>query len=71
MCSVRRYGSTDIQHDLFRSGHDLGLRSNFQNDLSRSTNSSFDAFRREEDDTGKINVVTVLSQKSLQKNDFN
>ena len=34
MCSTRRYGSTDMQHDLFRSDQDLDLRSNFLNDLS-------------------------------------
>ena len=56
-----------MQHDPVHQGHDLDLRSNFQNDVSRSTYSSFDAFRREEYDAGKINVVTVLSQKLLQK----
>ena len=25
MCSIRRYGSTEMPHDLFRSGHDLDL----------------------------------------------
>ena len=29
MCSGRRWKSTDIQHDLFGSGHDLDLRWNF------------------------------------------
>ena len=56
-----------MEHDLFRSGHDLDL-SNFQVDLSRSNNSSFDAFRRREHDAGKINVVALLSQKLLPKN---
>ena len=41
MCSGRRYG-TDMQHGLFRSDHDLDLRSKFQHDLSRSNYSSFD-----------------------------
>ena len=59
-----------MQHDPFRSGHDLDLRSNFQNDLSRSTNSSFDASRREEHDAGKSNVMALLSQKLLPKKTF-
>ena len=36
MCSGQSYGSTDVQHDLFRSCHDLDLRSNIQNDLLMS-----------------------------------
>ena len=68
MCSSRRCGSTDRQHDLFGSGHDLDLRSNFQRGLSRSTYISFDAPRQEKHDAGKINVVPLLSQKLLQKN---
>ena len=59
-----------MQHDLFRSGHDLDLRSNFQRDLSRSTYISFDASRQEKHDAGKMNVVSLLSQKLLQKNLF-
>ena len=55
-----------MQHDLFGSGHDLDLRSNFQHDLSRSTYSSFDAAWREEHDAGKIKFVQGLSQKVLQ-----
>ena len=58
-----------MQHDLFGSGHDLDLRSNFQHDLSRSNYISFDAARQEKhDDAGKINIVSLLSQKLLQKN---
>ena len=70
MCSARRYGSTDMQHDPFRSGHDLDLRSNFQVDLSRSNYSSFDASWREEHDAGKSKLVQGLGQKLLQKNCF-
>ena len=70
MCSGGRCGSTDVQHDLFGSGHDLDLRSNFQHDLSRSTDSSFDASWREEHDAGKIKCVQGLSQKLLQKQRF-
>jgi len=59
-----------MQHDPFRSDHDLDLRSNFQYDLSRSTNSSFDASRREEHDAGKSNVMALMSQKLLTKKLF-
>ena len=34
--SGRRYGSTDMPHDLFRSGRDLDLGSNLPNDIVRS-----------------------------------
>ena len=61
MCSGRRYGSIDMQHDLFGSVHDLDLRSNYI---------SFDASRQEKHDADKINVVSLLSQKLLQKNVF-
>ena len=57
-----------MQYDLFGSGHDLDLRSNFQHDLSMSNYTSFDASRPEKHDAGKINVVSLLSQKLLQKN---
>ena len=59
-----------MQHDPFWSGHDLDLRSNFQNDLSSSTYNSFDAYRREERDAAKRFVVALLSQKLLAKNIF-
>ena len=70
MCLGRRCGSPDMQHDLFGSGHDLDLRSNFQHDPSRSSDSSFDASWREEHDAGKWKFVQGLSQKLLQKNGF-
>ena len=35
MCAKRQYGSTDIQHDVLGSGHDLDLWSNFQHDSLR------------------------------------
>ena len=57
-----------MQHDLFGSGHGLDLRSNFQYDLPRSNYISFDATRQEKHDDGKINIVSLLSQKLLQKN---
>ena len=66
MCSGRRYGSTDVRHDLFRSGHDLDLRSNFQNGLLRSNYSSYSS-QEEKYDAGKMNAVSLLSQKLLQK----
>ena len=59
-----------MKHDLFGSGHDLDLRSNFQHDLSRSNDSSFDASWREEHDAGKRKFVQGLRQKLLQKNGF-
>ena len=57
-----------MQHDPFRSGHDLDLRSKFQHDLSRSNYISFDAARQYKHDASKINIVSSLSQKLLQKN---
>ena len=57
-----------MQRDLIRSGHDLDVRSNLQHDLSRSNYISFDAARQEKHDTGKISIVSLLSQKLLQKN---
>ena len=59
-----------MQHDTFRAGHGLDLRSNFENDLLRQYYSLFDASRREEHDAGKINVETLLSETLLQKNAF-
>ena len=40
--------SNDMQHDMFRSGHDLDQRSNFQLHLSRPFYVSFDATWREQ-----------------------
>ena len=59
-----------MQHDLFGSGHDLDLRSNFQNDLLMSDYSSFDASQEGKYDAGKMNGVSLLSQKVLQKSLF-
>ena len=71
MCSARRCGSIDMQHDdPFRSGHDLDRRSNFQNNLSRSTYNSFDASQQEEHDAAKSNVVALLNKTLLPKNHF-
>ena len=67
MCSGRSYESTDVQHELFRSGHDLDFRSNFQNNLLRSNYSSFNASQEEKYDAGKMNAVPLPSQKLLQK----
>ena len=52
-----------MQHDLFGSGHDLDLGSNFQHELLKSSYISFDASEQEKHDDGKINVVTLQSQK--------
>ena len=70
MCSGRQYGSTDMQHDLFESDHDLDLKSNFQNDLLRSNYGSFNAPQEEKYDAGKINAVSLPSRKLLQKTRF-
>ena len=59
-----------MQYDLFGSGHGLDLRSNFKHDLSRSNYTSFDASKQEKYDAGKINAVSLLSQKLLQENFF-
>ena len=67
MCSGGPYGSTNMQHDHFRSGRDLDMRSNFQNDLIMSSYSSFDASQEEKYDAGKMNVMSLMSQKLLQK----
>ena len=56
-----------MQRDLFRSGHELDLRSNFQKDPCKINERSFDASHEEEYDVGKMNAVSLLSQKSLQK----
>ena len=56
-----------MQHNLFGSGHDLDVRANFQHDISRLNYISFDAPRQDKHDAGKINVVSVLSQKLLQE----
>ena len=65
MCWWRPYGSTDMQHGIFWSGHDLELRSNFQHDLSRLNYSSFDASWQEKHDVGKMIVMSLQRQKLL------
>ena len=70
MCSGWPYRSTDMQHDLFRSGHVLDLRSNFTNYFLRSNYSSFDVSLRAKYATVKMNAVPFLSQKLLQRNLF-
>ena len=59
-----------MQHDLFLSGHDLNLRSNFPNYLLRFIYSSFNASQKENYNAGKMNSVSLLSQKLLQKSLF-
>ena len=53
----RQYGSNDMQHDLFGSGHDLDLRSNFIFKFYGSYYTSFDASWRAEYNGGEINYV--------------
>ena len=55
-----------MQHDLFRSVHDLDLRSNFENDLLTSNYSSFDASQHQKYNAGKVNDVFLLSQALTQ-----
>ena len=55
MCSGRRYGSTDMQHDRFRSGYDLDLWSNFQNDPFQC-HLIVNVSRQMEYDAGKMDV---------------
>ena len=69
-----------MQHDLFRSGHDMldildilrvrDPRSNFQNDLLMSNYRSIDGPQNEKYDAGKMIAVSLLSQKLSQKNLF-
>ena len=53
MCSGRRYGSIDLQHDFFGSGHDHDLRSDLQHDFLRSSYISFDVSSQEKHDAAK------------------
>ena len=66
-CLSRQCGSNDMQHDLFRSGHDLDLRSNFQLDLSRSYDISFDVPWRAKNDGVRIDPLSCLDQKLFKK----
>ena len=58
-----------MQHDFFRSGHDLNLRPNFEHDLLRSY-SSIVASQLEEYDAGEVSGVSFLSQMLLPKTFF-
>ena len=67
MCSGRRYGSTDMQCDLFlRSGQD-NLRSRLEVDLFRSIYSSFNATQLEKDDSGKFNAILGCKKLLVKK----
>ena len=61
-----------MQYDIFRSGHDPDLRSNFQHDHIRSSGAVglFDVYRQKEHSACKMIVVTFLGQKLLPKNMF-
>ena len=59
-----------MQHDLFKSGHDLDLESYFGIDFSRSRYISFDAARREIDAAVIIVLLSFLSRKLLLENYF-
>ena len=58
-----------MQHDLFQSGHDLDLRSNFQSDILKSNYNSFIVYRQEKHDAGKMNRA-FLNQKLVSKKHF-
>ena len=55
MCSERQYGSTDMPHGLFGSGHDLDFDLDDPLDIAPRHN---------------MNVVSLLSQELLMKNLF-
>ena len=59
----RRDASTDMQLDLFGSPSDLDLRSNFDLDLSRSSDTCFDASRRGKYDGGIFISLSFIVQK--------
>ena len=63
ICFSHKNASTDVQHDLLGSTHDLDLRSNSDTDLSRPHVTCFDAFRPEEHDAVKIMSLDSLVQK--------
>ena len=48
--------STDMQHNLFKSGHDLDLGSNLKVDISRLKYILFNAARQEKD----VDVMTII-----------
>ena len=48
-----------MQHDLFRSSHELS-RPNCEHDLLRSNYNSFDTSQQEEHDAGNINVESNI-----------
>ena len=56
-----------MQHDLFGSGHDLDLRSNFEIDLSRSNYTSFKSAFHEKHDGIKTSSISFLDKILLAK----
>ena len=54
-----------MHHYLLRSGHDLDLWSNFQNDILRSNDNSFDESRQEEHDAVKIECYAFTKSKVI------
>ena len=60
LCLSRRDASNDISYNLFESGHDLDLRSNFKFDLFRSNYISFDASQRDTHDGVQIISLPYL-----------
>ena len=68
LCLSRRCASNDMQHDLFRWGHDLDLRSSLQLDLSRSYDISFDAPWRDKNNGVWMDPLSFREEQLLQKN---
>ena len=59
-----------MQHDLFGSGHDLDLRSNFKHDLSMPNYMSFNASRQEKHDAGNRSVMFFSESKVITEKTF-
>ena len=70
MCLYHRDESTDMQHDLIGSGHDLDLRSNLRNDLLGKI--IHHSTRLDELKTMVLHsiLLSLRNQKLLQKNYF-
>ena len=59
-----------MQHDLFGSGHDLDLRSNFEIDFSRSNYTSVKADFHEKHDGIKTSSISFSDKMLLAKTFF-
>ena len=66
-CLSLRDASNDISYDLFGSGHDLDLRSNFKFDLFRLNYISFDASPRDTHDGVQIISLPYFNSSYCRK----